>query len=276
MKCPKCNFEISEIDSICPFCNTDFKPNSNIESNDNEELICTPTENNFDLKPEESETISNDKIIEEDTLTIDKNLIMQSHEATDETPEIDHILKTEAPSSPLTDDSVISSPPNESLKSPQIETTSSAEKQNVSVVEKILMFLSKEKKPLSPATQKDGFRLFCIISSLPLMFWFPFVLSKKTKSLLFFANQSLKLTLFMLLNSILLFIFELIPFYKTVSYVKNGILFYSSVKYVPLVIIILITFLILLWLFLTILNIYCAYKGKTYSFLPSKHFNIIR
>ena len=274
MNCPGCNLEISEIDSVCPFCNIEIINNTNTPLKPSNE-DCILQEDTLEQSSENIPIDINNDYVNNDIDFLNSTTTDILLETTENSDFTEIITTTDNDFEPVktTDNNL-----GENADSITTETNSvySDEKQKITFLEKVLIYLSGEKKPLNTTKSQGKMQIFCIISAIPLMFWLPYILHKKTKTLLFFSNQSFKLTLLMLINSLLLLTFEILPFYKTISYVKNGILFYSSVKYVPLVIIIIASILGLLFLTSAILNVYSAVIGKTYNFLPFKRFNIIK
>lgn len=291
MNCPNCNLEISEVDKICPFCEYTIFVDEAIETSENS----IETIDDTALNEHQQSTENFDHVIQqnydEQALDIEHSDNDESSIFTEISPINDAFFEEESKAISDTESSVLNTddinlnadveqePKATEQSNTDSQSTSSTDEHNVSLIEKLLMVMSNTKKldaiPIKSSFPKKS-RIQNIIASIPFLFWYPYALKKKTKTMTFFANQSLKLTLYLMLNSIALLFFELMPFYKTVTYLNDGILYYSSVKYIPLVILIPLSVSFLIWLLLTFLNIYCSVKNKPYNFLPFKHFSIIK
>ena len=291
MNCPNCNLEISEIDNICPFCAHTISESTQDNHNDD----FPKKDDRFAIQPASEYIDQSDNENPDDLLN--NSIDIHEDKALDIPPVIegfDDLVTTEAPiEQTIEAESTQSENIIDILKSKQAQKDDAFQAENnsqdnsdvsfnsahIPFLEKLLLILSGNKK-IDPEFTTNNFsgkaKFYSVISSIPLMFWFPYALKKKTKSMTFFANQSLKLSLYLILNCSLLLFFELMPFYKTVSYLKDGILYYSSVKYVPLVILIPLCVSFFIWICLTILNIYCSIKNKPYKILPFKRFSVIK
>ncbi len=287
MNCPNCNFEISEVDKTCPFCEYIISKEESIdipETNDDitaseDVVLVEPQLDNSNCFSEH--TSDNQATNKEDQSALFNEITTDTDILSNDIPKVssgdnDMFLETTK--------TVISVNVEQEHKVTEkaidaTEELSLDSEHNVPLIEKFLIAMSHSKKLDTDAvknTLSKKSHIQNIISSIPFMFWYPYALRKKTKNMIFFANQSLKLMLYLMINCIALLFFELMPFYKTVTYLNDGILFYSSVKYIPLVILIPLSISFFIWFFLTFLNIYCSVKNKPYNFLPFKHLSIIK
>lgn len=268
MNCPNCNLEISEIDIECPFCKHTVLISSNDDYSENEQ------QNEINEITEISQTIQKDSLDFNDT----ESESQQEYRPNDDDSNIDMELSEQNCDIPFNREIDVSAKLNQNdNKVIPEDKVSSNEKHNnkINFIEKLLIFLSgKKENPIENLSSE--IYVLNILSSFPLLFWIPYVLKKKPKSVLFFANQSFKLTILLMINSVFLLVFELIPFYKTVDYLNNGIMYFSVERFVPSIVLIFYVFLSVFWLIMFSLNLYCSTTKKLYNFLPFKSLKIIR